>query len=76
MKGEEQQTLPASRQNLCEAIRCSDHRFAHTRVRGGMTGAVDDHQVAAGPGLGEFPSGDEWGCEIEAAVNQNAGDAR
>jgi hypothetical protein len=40
-----------------------------------MAGAADDYQVTAGPGLGEFPGGGERRCEIETAVNQNAGNA-
>ena len=39
-----------------------------------MAGAVNDHEFAVRPGLGQFPRGNEWGRKIEAAVYEDAGD--
>jgi hypothetical protein len=41
----------------------------------GMTGVLDDRQFSVGPGLGEFPCGEQRARRVEASVDQNSGKA-
>jgi hypothetical protein len=50
------------------------HRFLH-RGAAGVPGVFDDNEFGVGPGMGEFPCGDDGAAEITATVDQDAWNA-
>ena len=56
-----------------EAIGGRDEGFAHTRVSRGMARATHNHQFTVGPGPGKFPRRDERTAQVEASMDQDAG---
>ena len=67
-------TAAPARSAARRAIGRGDERLGHRRVARGVPRLVDDHEAAAGPRSRQLPRDVQRAADIQAAVDEDAGD--